>query len=184
MQTLRPTIRLALPSDLSQRVIGCFFRVYNELGPGFLESVYARALAAEFEASGVAYDREVGIEVYYRDGLVGSFRADFVVEGTLLLELKAVSALVPDHTAQVLNYLSATSVELALLLNFGARRPQVRRLILTNDRKRGRRRRCGVGDGETGVAGTGDGGRANDGRGNAGTRERTGTTPKRHGGRD
>jgi GxxExxY protein len=138
--TASPPLRLATDSDLSGRVIGCYFRVYNDLGPGFVEPVYARALALEFAAAGLKADAEVSIEVYYRDGLVGSFRADFVVEDQLLLELKAVPSLVEAHSAQVLNYLSASSIELALLVNFGGRRPQIRRLAIANSGKRRQRR--------------------------------------------
>jgi GxxExxY protein len=136
-----PHLQLATDPDLSRRVIGCVFRVYGELGPGFVESVYCRALALEFEASGIQAAPEVCIEVFYRDGLVGSFRTDFIVENQLLLEIKATGSLVDAHEAQVLNYLSASSLELALLINFGAKRPQIRRFAMSNSGKRRTRRR-------------------------------------------
>jgi GxxExxY protein len=138
--TASPPLRLATDSDLSGRVIGCYFRVYNDLGPGFVEAVYAGALALEFAAAGIQAEPEVAIEVFYREGLVGSFRADFIVEGQILLELKAVTSLVEAHSAQVLNYLAASSIELALLFNFGGRRPQIRRLAMSNSGKRRQRR--------------------------------------------
>lgn len=87
----------------------------------------------------------MSIEVYYRDGLVGSFRADFIVENQLLLEIKGVTALVDAHEAQVLNYLSASSIELALLINFGTKRPQIRRFAMSNSGKRRTRRRSAGG---------------------------------------
>ncbi len=145
-----PPLRLVPDPDLSRRVIGCVFRVYGELGPGFVESVYCRALAQEFETAGIKADSEVSIEVYYRDGLVGSFRADFIVEDQLLLEIKAVTDLVEAHESQVLNYLSASSIELALLINFGTKRPQIRRFAMSNSGKRRTRRRSAGGGGEAG----------------------------------
>jgi len=140
-----PHLQLATDPDLSRRVIGCVFRVYGELGPGFLESVYCRALAQEFQSSGIKADAEVSIEVFYRDGPVGSFRADFIVEDQLLLEIKSVTDLIEPHHSQVLNYLSASSIELALLINFGAKRPQIRRVAMSNSGKRRRTRPAGGG---------------------------------------
>jgi GxxExxY protein len=140
-----PHLQLATDPDLSRRVIGCVFRVYGELGPGFVESVYCRALAQEFETAGIKADSEVSIEVYYRDGLVGSFRADFIDENQLLLEINGVTDLVDAHEAQVLNYLSASSIELALFINFGTKRPQIRRFAMSNSGKRRTRRRSAGG---------------------------------------
>lgn len=136
-----PHLTLESDPDLTKRVIGCVFRVYGELGPGFVESVYCRALAIEFESIGLRADSEVCIEVFYRDGLVGQFRTDFIVENQLLLEIKATGSLVDAHESQVLNYLSASSLELALLLNFGAKRPQIRRFAMSNSGKRRTQRR-------------------------------------------
>jgi GxxExxY protein len=110
-------------------VLGAFFRVYNQLGPGFVESVYATALGLELTARGIPFAREVGTTVYYAGQSVGRFVADFVVEGNVLLELKAVEALHDGHGRQVVNYLHATGLEVGLLLNFGGARPQVRRFV-------------------------------------------------------
>ena len=116
-------------SGLSRRVIGAFYRTYNELGYGFLESVYENAMAIELDAAGIAWERQVPLDVRYRNKLVGIFRADFVVEGRLILEAKAVDALNAAHEAQLLNYLKATGIRLGLLLNFGPK-AQIRRRIL------------------------------------------------------
>ena len=116
-------------SGLSRLVIGAFYRTYNELGYGFLESVYENALAMELDSAGLCWERQVPLEVRYQDKVVGIFRADFVVEGRLILEAKAVDALNAAHEAQLLNYLKATGIRLGLLLNFGPK-AQVRRRIL------------------------------------------------------
>jgi GxxExxY protein len=121
-------------SDLTEKVLGVFYDVYNELGHGFLESVYQRAMVVALHSIGLRVEREVPICVYFRGAAVGDFRADLLVENTLLLELKTAENLDRVHEAQALNYLRATKLELALLLNFGPK-PQFRRLLLTNDRK-------------------------------------------------
>lgn len=122
-------------SALTDRVIGVYYDVYNELGFGFLESVYAKAMTVALEAAGLQVQTEIPIGVWFRERLVGDFRADLVVEKALLLELKAVRALESAHEAQTLNYLRATELEIALLLNFGPK-PQVRRLAFDNERKK------------------------------------------------
>jgi GxxExxY protein len=121
-------------ADLTRRVIITFFDVYNELGPGFLESVYHAALAEALAAHGVHADREVPIDVFFRHSVIGRFYADLVVENRVILEVKAVRNLAPKHQTQLLHYLRSTAMEVGVLLNFGAR-PQFRRLIYTNDRK-------------------------------------------------
>ena len=115
--------------ELSRRVIGAFYATYNELGHGFLESVYENALGFQLDSEGLAWERQVPIEVRFHDHVVGIFRADFIVEHQIVLEIKAVETLMPAHEAQVLNYLKATGLRLGLLLNFGPK-AQVRRRIL------------------------------------------------------
>ena len=115
-------------------ILGGFFRVYNELGAGFVEGVYARALAIELEARGLHVECEVPVSVYFRGVEVGRFRADLIVDCQVLVELKAAEALVAAHEQQVINYLSATSLEVALLLNFGPK-ASFKRLVLTNTHK-------------------------------------------------
>lgn len=122
-------------SDLTRRVIGAFYDVAYELGPGFLESVYLKAIVIRLTELGIVVKAEVSVPVWYHGQRVGDFRADLVIEDVLLLELKAVEKLVPSHEAQLLNYLKATRFEIGLLLNFGSRKPEVKRFILDNERK-------------------------------------------------
>ncbi len=121
--------------EVTGRVIGAFYTVYNELGYGFLESVYEEALAIALEDEGLKAARQVGVPVWYRGQQVGDFRADVVVENSVILELKAVRALDPSHESQLLNYLRATTIEVGLLLNFGPR-PEFKRLAFDNSRKK------------------------------------------------
>jgi GxxExxY protein len=113
--------------DLTQAIIGCAMTVHRTLGPGFLESVYQNALAHELRKSGLAVECEKIIRVLY-DGIpVGTFSADMLVEGRVLIENKAVQSLVLGHELQLINYLTATGVDVGLLLNFGASRLQFKR---------------------------------------------------------
>jgi GxxExxY protein len=118
---------------ISRRVIGCAFEVSNSLGSGFLESVYENALCLELAAQGIAFARQVGLDVRYKGQMVGSFVADVVVARSLLVEIKAVRNFAPEHEAPVINYLRATGLHAALLLNFGSQRLQVRRLVFGHD---------------------------------------------------
>src|SRR5688572_6776534 len=126
--------RELLHSRLTNRVIKSFYCVYDALGFGFLESVYCNALAHEFTKAGLRFEREVVMDVWYDGVLVGHFRADFLVEGTIILEIKAGQATTDADRKQVMNYLRGTSTELGLLLHFGPK-PIVQRLLYTNDRK-------------------------------------------------
>jgi GxxExxY protein len=122
-------------SALTEKIIGVFYDVYNELGHGFLESTYAEALVIALEESGLRAAREeVPVPVWFRGKKVGQYYADLVMEGTVLLELKAARALEAAHEAQLLHYLRATEIEVGLLLNFGLQ-PQFRRLLFDNQRK-------------------------------------------------
>ena len=118
---------------LSERVIGCAIAVSNGLGAGFLEGVYANALELEFRNAGIPFERECPLPVFYRDTQVGSFRADYLIENQLLLELKAVRALLPEHQAQLMNYLKAGAHQFGLLLNFGTPRLGVKRMVIGHD---------------------------------------------------
>jgi len=124
-------------SELTDAVLGVFFRVYNELGYGFLESVYEEALAIALGECGFHVERQAPVPVWYHGHKIGDFKADLIVNRMLLLELKSARRLEPVHEAQTLNYLKATEIELALLLNFGPR-PEFRRLLFDNERKRHR----------------------------------------------
>ena len=129
--------------NLTRKIIGVFFEVYNELGSGFLESVYVEALALALHEAGLKVDREVPLSVLFRDRIVGQFRADLVVSGTVLVEAKACASLQTGHKAQILNYLRATVLEVGLLLNFGPR-PTIRRFLFDNAYKTTQRLRTGA----------------------------------------
>jgi GxxExxY protein len=128
-------------SELTEKIIGIFYDVYNELGHGFLESTYAEALLMALQEGGLVAEREVPVPVWFRGRKVGQYYADLMVEGTVLLELKAGRTLESAHEAQLLHYLRATEVEVGLLLNFGIR-PQFRRLLFDNDGKKIRGHPC------------------------------------------
>ncbi|NWJ39339.1 MAG: GxxExxY protein [Geothrix sp.] len=113
---------------LTEVVIGLVFKVANGLGSGFLEKVYENALAMELQAAGLTFEQQVPITVSYEGQVVGSYIADLVVEGRLLIELKACQALEAVHTAQCLNYLRATGLSTCLLINFGLPKPQIKRI--------------------------------------------------------
>lgn len=123
--------------DVTERVIGVFYDVYNELGFGFLESVYHRAMLLALRAAGMSAVGKVKLPVFFRGQAVGDFEADILVERAVILELKAAEALAPEHESQLLNYLKASAVEVGLLLNFGPR-PRLKRMAFSNDRKRSR----------------------------------------------
>ena len=138
MSTLPPGLK---HSDLSEKIIGVFYDVYNELGHGFLESTYAEALVVALKESGLTAAREVPVPVWFRGRKVGQYYADLIVEGVVLLELKAARVLESAHEAQLLHYLRGTEVEVGLLLHFGLR-PQFRRLLFDNERKKIRENPC------------------------------------------
>ncbi len=121
-------------SQLTDKIIGSFYEVYNELGQGFLESVYRQALALVLRSKGLATEQEKAVQVYFREQSVGLFRTDLVVENAVIVELKVARVLDAAHEAQLLNYLKATRFEVGLLLNFG-NRPQFRRMRLDNHLK-------------------------------------------------
>jgi len=116
---------------LTGMIIGCCFRVANELGPGFLEKVYEHALAHELRKTKSKVTQQQGIEVFYDGVNVGKYEADLVVEGRVIVEIKAVRALDSAHVAQCLNYMRGTGLEICLLVNFGRAKIQVRRLIMS-----------------------------------------------------
>jgi GxxExxY protein len=121
-------------SELTDSIIGVFYEVYSELGFGFLESVYRKALCMALIEKGLRVESEVATSVFFRGEKVGDFRADLIVNQIVLLELKTAEKIVRAHEAQVLNYLRSTTLELGLILNFGPQ-PQIRRLVLDNARK-------------------------------------------------
>ena len=120
-------------SDITEKIIGCAMKVHNTLGNGFQEVIYQRALAIELSSSGIEFAREVEMPIHYGGEEIGTRRADFVVEGKIIIELKALAALEDVHLAQALNYLEAYNLEIGLLINFGSKRLEFNRL--TNERK-------------------------------------------------
>lgn len=119
--------------DLTEKIIGASFEVYKYLGSGFQEVIYQRALAYEFQKAVLTFEREIAQQIFYRDleKPIGTRRADFVVDGKVLVEIKAVSELQDVHMAQALNYLKAYKLEVGLLINFGSKSMEFKRLILS-----------------------------------------------------
>lgn len=116
-------------SELTGRVIGCAYDVYNKLGYGFLEKVYKNALCIELDRIGIKAVQEVPLAVKFDGIVVGEYFADIIVEEKVILEIKAVSQLVKAHEVQLVNYLKATGVKVGLLINFGERIQVVRRVF-------------------------------------------------------
>ena len=117
--------------ELTRAIIGCAMQVHSDLGNGFPEVLYQRNLAIELRHVGLRFEEEIYLPLYYRQQSVGSRRADFLVEGTVLLELKATTELLPMHHAQLINYLKAYQLEIGLLLNFGEVSLRYKRFIKT-----------------------------------------------------
>ena len=121
-------------SKLTEEIIGAFFTVYNALGYGFLEKVYANALKPELERRSLKVKQEFQIVVRYLEQVVGEYYADLIVNDLVIVEIKATKTLLQEHEAQLLNYLKATSYEVGLLLNFGPK-PEQKRRSFDNNRK-------------------------------------------------
>jgi len=124
-----------LHKELSNKIIKCFYTVYNTLGFGFLEKVYENAFMIELSTNGLKAEKQKQIKVYYENQTVGEYFADIIVEDSIILELKAAEFVVEEHELQLINYLKATEIEIGLLLNFG-KTPEFKRKIFTNDRKK------------------------------------------------
>ena len=108
-------------NEISHAVVGAAIEVHRTLGPGYIESIYERALAIELSDRGIGFDQQVTVPIMYRDTIVGEHRLDLLAGGLVVVEIKAVASLTDAHFAQVLSYLKATSLELALIFNFHAR---------------------------------------------------------------
>jgi GxxExxY protein len=113
--------------EITGSVIGCAFEVINELGSGFLESVYANALVLALRQKGLSATAQHPVKVMFRSECVGDFYADILVEQKVVVELKAVKAITPQHQAQIINYLNATGIEVGLLINFGNQKLEYKR---------------------------------------------------------
>ena len=123
-----------IEEELTGQIIKIFYKVYNELGHGFLESIYQNAFIIELAAAGIAVESEKRIVVYYFGKPVGTFEADLIVEVKIIIELKSKEALHPAHEAQLVNYLRATDIEVGLLFNFG-KKPEFKRKYFSNKNK-------------------------------------------------
>jgi len=122
-------------ADVTDKILHAFFKkVYPKLGYGFLEKVYENALALELRRVGLTVEQQARIEVYYDGVVLGEYFADLLVDGVVIVELKAIQRLGPQEEAQLLNYLRATPYEVGLLLNFGPR-PDFRRKVFDNANK-------------------------------------------------
>ena len=119
---------------LTQQIIGVFYEVYNELGHGFLESVYETAFEIALRSYGLPVLTQIEVPVWFRGKKIGDFTADMLVDKCVLLELKAGRALDRAHEAQLLNYLRATQIEVGMLFNFGLK-PEFKRMVFDNSRK-------------------------------------------------
>ncbi|MFQ5754004.1 MAG: GxxExxY protein [bacterium] len=108
-----------LYEKLTEKIIKCFYIVHDELGNGYLESVYETALMIELLDQGLKAESQKPLNVFYKGHLIGEFKADIVVENKVLIEVKAVSKLTPQHEAQIINYLKTTGIKIGLLVNFG-----------------------------------------------------------------
>ena len=121
-------------SDLTEKIIGCAYRIYNKIGSGFLESVYEKCLAIELEMAGLEAEFQKSIDVFYANQQVGNFIADIFVANQVIVELKAVRRLVSAHEVQLVNYLAATKIQVGLLINFGEKTVEVKRRVLNLNR--------------------------------------------------
>lgn len=127
-------------ADLTEKLIGIFFNIHNELGHGFLESVYEQAFSVVLAENNIFFRRQMAVPVWFHGQQIGEFRADLLVDGKVLVELKTGRDIEPAWEKQLLNYLRATDVEVGLLFNFGPN-AQFKRYAFENDRKNPRNQR-------------------------------------------
>jgi len=118
-----------LYSNITYKIRGAIFNVYNELGFGHKEQVYQKALAEELNNIGLVFKREANVNVNYKGKIVGNYRPDFTIEGKIIIELKAVPLMPKNYETQLIHYLKTTDYKLGLLVNFGSRKLFIKRLI-------------------------------------------------------
>ena len=123
-----------LHKNITDIILKSYYKVYNNLGYGFLEKVYENALLYELRNQGLDCEKQKPIKVYYEQIQVGEYYADIIVNECIILELKAAESIVEEHEFQLINYLKATEIEIGLLLNFG-KNPEFKRKIFTNNKK-------------------------------------------------
>jgi len=122
-------------SDITSKIIGAAMKVHSTLGNGFQEVIYQRALAIEIAKQGLSFQRELEMQIYYDGQEIGTRRVDFLVEDKVMVELKALTALEDVHLAQAINYLEAYKLEVGLLLNFGAKSLEYKRVVKSLNRR-------------------------------------------------
>ena len=115
--------------EITEKIIGCAYKVYNAMGYGFLESVYEKCMIIELKSTGLKFESQKPINVNYQKQLVGEFVADIIVEDVVILELKSVTRLVKAHEIQLVNYLVATGKPVGLIINFGKHKVEIRRKV-------------------------------------------------------
>ncbi len=118
-------------SEITEKIISAFYKVYNTLGYGFLEKVYENAMFIELVAQGMRVEKQKRIKVFYENKEVGEYFADLAINEFVIVELKAAESLCEEHEFQLINYLKATEIEVGLLLNFG-KKPEVKRKVFSN----------------------------------------------------
>jgi GxxExxY protein len=118
--------------EISYKLRGCFFKMYNELGSGYKEQIYQEALAVEMEENNLKFLKEKEIPVYYKGKKVGKYRPDFIIEGKIIVEIKAVEKMNLEYEKQLINYLKGSEFKLGFLVNFGGKSIDIRRRISQN----------------------------------------------------
>jgi len=121
-------------SEITQVIIGCFYNVFNSLGYGFFEKVYQNEMVFELKNQGLLVESQKPLKVFYKELLVGEYYANILLRNLIVVELKAAEILIEEYELQLLNYLKSKRIETGLLLNFG-KKPEIKRKIVTNDRK-------------------------------------------------
>jgi GxxExxY protein len=124
-----------LHKEITEKLIKCYYKVYNTLGYGFLEKVYENAFALELQQNGLDVKCQFPIKVYYENKIVGEYYADIIVNNLIIIELKASTCLLEEHECQLINYLRATEIELGLLLNFGKEAEYKRKVFMNKYKK-------------------------------------------------
>lgn len=119
--------------EITEKIIGAYYTVYNTLGYGFLEKVYENAMFIELSKMGLLVEKQKRINVYYEEVEVGEYYADLIINDSVIVELKAAEVLCEEHEFQLINYLKATEIEIGLLLNFG-KKPEIKRKAFSNSK--------------------------------------------------
>lgn len=116
-------------NDVTQKIIGCAMKVHGKMKNGYVEAVYQKCLAIEFKKIGLNFQQEVDVPIHYEGIIVGRRRVDFIIEGTIIVEIKAIATLENSHLAQAINYLESHHLQIGLLINFGSKSLQFKRLV-------------------------------------------------------